>query len=205
MDEIVCMLPEGLTLGITSRRPPRAKWFLAGDLPGIERDYLRRCVADAFGRWSAVAGCSGEETDTEQGADLVIRTQVLDGPMGVLADCVLPGPRVQVMRLDTSERWTIHVGPGVPQGRIDIVRVLTHELGHFWGIGHIGRGNLMAPTYSDSVERPQPGDVQEMATKGYGPPQPSAPPPGSVDLPMEMHIIGQSGRVTAKYRLERVG
>lgn len=204
MDEMICGLPEALVLGLEVRRNAAAKWFLAGDLAGLGRDYLRQSIAAAFGRWSAVAGCSGEETTSEQGADIVIRTQALDGPMGVLADCMLPGPRVQVMRLDTSERWTIHAGPGVPQGKIDIVRVLTHELGHFWGIGHIGRGNLMAPTYSDSVERPQPGDEAEMVAR-YGPPQPSAPPPGSVDLPAEMHIVGQSGRVTAKYRLERVG
>ena len=206
MDEMVCGLPESLVLGLEVRRKPTAKWFLAGDLAGLGRDSLRQSIATAFGRWSAVAGCTGEETTTEQGADIVIHTVRLDGPQGVLADCMLPGPQVQVMRLDTSERWTIHAGSGVPQGKIDIVRVLTHELGHFWGIGHIGRGNLMAPTYSDSVEKPQAGDRAEMVDR-YGPPLPTPPagPSPGVDPPAEMVIIGQSGKVTGRFRLERIG
>lgn len=207
--EKVCGLPDALVLGLEVRRAAQAQWFLAGELPGVDREYLRHSIASAFSRWSAVCGCSGVETDNAARADLVIQTTRIDGVQGVLADCELPGPRVQKMRLDNSERWTIHVGPGVPGGQLDLVRVLTHELGHFWGLGHLARGNLMQPMYSDAIDRPAAGDVAEMVAR-YGPPVPSTPAPApspspGVDLPAEMVILGQHGATLARYRLERIG
>ncbi len=186
----MCGLPDALVLGLEVRRNAQARWFLAGDLAGIGRDKLRAAIAEAFRRWSAVSGCTGTETTNPAEADLVIQTVPLDGPSSVLADCELPGPRVQRMRVDTTERWTLVDGPGVPSNQIDLTRVLTHELGHFWGVGHISAGNLMAPTYSTRIDRPVRGDTAEMVAR-YGPPvvvSPTQPP--SAGEPITIRIWG---------------
>lgn len=201
-----CGLPEALELDVSVRRNNTATWQLAGDLANFGRDSLRAAIQLAFDTWSGVANCSAKEASPGETPDLILSTVRLDGPQGVLADCELPGPTIQHLRMDTSEKWIIQLGPGVPQGKIDIERVLTHELGHFWGIGHISNGNLMAPTYSTSIDKPQSGDVQEITSR-YGPPQttPVPPTPGDVDLPDQMVIIGKSGRETARFKLTRIG
>jgi hypothetical protein len=82
------------------------------------------------------------------------------------------------MRIDTAEAWVISDNP--PNNRVDLLRVLIHELGHGLGIPHIGTGNLMAPIYSSRISRPQSGDISEGVSR-YGlanpnPPQPPLPP-----------------------------
>lgn len=202
MDDIqICGLPETLILGVSSRRNPQASWFVTNGLPGIPLDQLEASVQAAFNLWSQVANCQGSKAPSQSQADLIITPARLDGPMGVLADCELPGPSVQRMRLDNGERWTIHIGSNVPQGLIDLQRVLAHELGHFWGIGHIQNGNLMAPTYSTRIESPKSGDIQEIQGR-YGPPVVNNPT--HPDEPDRMVIYGKSGRITAEFKLTRV-
>jgi len=158
------------------RRAPRATWWLAGPLTRVGRDAIRRQAQAAFDAWSAVARVTGREAVSELAADLVIRVAQIDGRQGVLADCHLPGPRQQLMRLDDSEAWTVQPGPDVDAALIDLGRVLIHELGHFWGLGHAppGSPNLMAPTYSRAVWLPQAWEVEAMQAL-YG--RPDAPPP----------------------------
>ena len=202
MDDIrICGLPEHLELGEDIRRSATATWWFMGDLIGLSKDQIRKAIQDAFNSWTKVANCRGVEASTQQQASLLIAVKQLDGPQGVLADCELPGPAIQHMRVDNAEQWTVQLGSNVPANLIDIERVLRHELGHFWGIGHISRGNLMAPTYSSKIWEPQQGDIEEMVGK-YGPP--IATPSPSPGMPYEMWIKDEQGIVTSKFRLIRL-
>lgn len=195
----VCGLSEDFSTSLDVRRSPVATWRYQGNL---NLDVLT-AIQQAFDRWTAVANVRGREARPDETPSLIITTQRLDGPQGVLADCELPGPQVQRMRLDTSERWVIVTGPNVPVSQIDLLRVLTHELGHFWGIGHIGPGNLMAPTYSTRIESPQSGDIREMQER-YGPPVPQQPPtPPPPGQPITIHIYGADRIVIPGYTVTR--
>lgn len=165
----------------TPARPPLCRWWLENTLPKWHRDDVRAVLAQAAAIWPKVANVRVEEARSSDQADLIISCVNLGGPLGVLADCELPGPRVQRMRFDTSEQWTFRIGLDVPSGLIDLYRVGGHEWGHFWGMGHApsGSANLMAPVYSKSIWGPQSWEVEQMSG-AYGPPlttPPPSPPP----------------------------
>ena len=83
--------------------------------------------------------------------------------------------------------------PGLPN-RSD--SRLPAELGHAIGISHIGPGNLMAPTYSSTINKPQSGDIQEAIAR-YGPPrvQPSEPDPTDDETMVLISIPEAMGQV----------
>jgi hypothetical protein len=210
----LCSHPAALALGADSRRAPRASWALVGDLPSVLHDAVRAAVQQAFDAWSAVAGVSGVETADPSRADLLIATGRIDGPYGVLAQTELPGPFPQHMTVDTAERWVVQLGPGVPAQRIDLDRVLTHEVGHFWGLGHDqepGSVALMNPYYNPVLDHPVAWDVAEMMKRGYGPPKaapappaPPAPPgpgpsPAPAGLPAALIAVNESGEQVGYY------
>src|SRR4051794_34862403 len=93
-----------------SARPSRAKWRLAGSLPGVSDSDLRRAIQSAFDAWSAVANCSAVEAQAGQSADLVISTGRIDGPLGILAQTELPYGGTQHMLVDSTEAWIIRIG-----------------------------------------------------------------------------------------------
>jgi hypothetical protein len=158
---------------------PDITWSIVGNLPGIEPDSFRRVCGLAWDAWAKVCGI--RPRFVEGPSNLSIGLQTI-GPGNVLADCELPcGATMQSrlrMRIDTAEAWVISDNP--PNNRVDLLRVLIHELGHGIGIPHIGTGNLMAPIYSARIGRPQSGDISEGVSR-YGlanpnPPQPPLPP-----------------------------
>ena len=111
-------------------------------------------------------------------AHILCKPGHLDGPSNVLAQCELPcgfSPhswRQLNMTCDLSEALVLAENP--PAGKIDAGRMVCHELGHGLGVGHIASGNLMAPTYSNSIRAPRNGDVVEVRAR-YG--LPAAPTP----------------------------
>lgn len=170
---LYCGLPEQLTLELQAR-DPHAKWYVAGGTARSTRDDIRGVIAQCMKTWATVGDVTAEES-TEEEANLRVVVASIDGRQGVLADCMLPGPPVQLLRLDQSEMWTIHLGADVSNALIDLYRVMLHEIGHYWGIGHDARGakSLMAPTYSASIWTPQQWDVSEFQRR-YGTPKPRA-------------------------------
>lgn len=199
-----CGQPDALATG-TLKRAPQARWWLDGELSRISRAEMLGPLQAAFDGWSAVADVTGTMAQSASEADLIVRVHRLDGASGVLADCELPGPTQQRMRLDDSEQWVVHVGAGVAAGAVDLYRVLLHELGHFWGLGHAPQGsdNLMAPTYSRQIWTPRSWETAEMQAR-YGAPKPRTRPAPAPDLPAEMWVVGTSKRVIAKYKLTRI-
>lgn len=159
---------------------PDVTWTITGSLPGLASETFRRVCQEAWNAWAEVCGI--RPRFVEGPANLSIGLQTI-GPGGVLADCELPcgasmNSRLK-MRVDTAEQWVVSDNP--PANRVDLRRVLMHEIGHGIGIPHIGTGNLMAPIYSSKINKPLPGDINEGVTR-YGlsnpvtPPQPPLPP-----------------------------
>lgn len=160
---------------------PNVTWAIVADIPGLARESFKQAAIAAWGRWSAVCGIQPRMVDQANQANVVIGIQTI-GPGGVLADSELPcGATMQTQlrqRYDSAEDWVISDNP--PSNKIDLVRVMTHEIGHVIGIYHIGSGNLMAPTYSTRINKPVAGDIAEAVAR-YGLPAPIVPtePPAS--------------------------
>jgi hypothetical protein len=130
--------------------------------------------------WNRVCGVNLQMSTNARTANIVVQVGRIDGPGNVLAQNELPcGFTAHRMRqlqglYDGSEAFVIADNP--PAGKIDLVRVCCHEIGHGIGIGHINDGNLMAPTYSSRVAGPQNGDIVEARAR-YGQPSPITPIP----------------------------
>lgn len=187
------------------RRSNLTRWWVQPDNwpDRAPREIVRRCVASAMGMWAGVANVKAIEVSSEAEADFVVKASQIDGRQGVLADCMLPGPRVQVCRCDNAEMWTVQLGPAVDASLIDLDRVLRHEIGHFWGIGHDRQGakSLMAPTYSRSIWQPQEWDVQQIQSL-YGPPVqiPTPPTAGQPGEPYYIITYDRQGVEVARFR-----
>lgn len=185
---------------------PLLLYAIRGQLPGISDADVRAAYAQAFTFWQEVCGLTFSPGTFER-ADIRASTGRIDGPMGVLAWSELPpgDNRPLAQMYDNSERFTLSETPG--RGQIDLVAVATHEIGHALGLDHSreGTGDLMEPTYQPGRRKPQRGDIQRIQQL-YGPPvlDPTKGG-GSGDEPAEMVIIGQSGKVTARFKLTRIG
>lgn len=182
--QVLCGVDDRLgAAGQMCRWPsPDITWSLVGSLPNIPLDSFKRVCEEAWNAWAKVCGI--RPRFVEGPSNLAIGIQTLS-PGGVLADCQLPcGASMQSrlrMRVDNTEPWVISDNP--PNNRVDLRRVLIHELGHGIGIPHIGTGNLMAPVYSSQINRPLPGDINEAVSR-YGlanPIDPPPPPPGEYE------------------------
>lgn len=196
-------------------RNPHARWLVASTVPGVPLATLQGLVAQAMDRWAAVAAVTHEmlASSNAGAADLVVNGGKIDGPFGVLAWTELPGPQQQQMRLDNAETWE-DGQHGHQRNSILLANVLTHELGHFWGLEHLSSGNLMQPTYDPQIVAPQSGDIEAMVQR-YGPAAHPEPPPGpstppDVPLPSEpgspalMRIYDSTGTKLATYRIQRI-
>jgi len=181
--QVVCGSDVSLAVGQMYRWPsPDVTWGIAATLPGFALESFRSACELAWSYWSGVCGIRPRYVESGF-ANISIGLQTL-GPGNVLADAELP---VSVsmssslrMRIDTAEAWVVADNP--PPNKIDLVRVICHELGHIGiGIGHINSGNLMAPTYSSSIRSPRPADIAEGVSRYGLPTSPPLPPP--VDPP----------------------
>lgn len=174
----LCGVEDTLGVGDMCRWPSLdVTWGIAADLPGFSRESFAAAIELAWSFWSSTCGVRPKFVNT-QNANVMIGMQTI-GPFGVLADCQLPcGVSMQAslrMRIDTAEPWVISENP--PGDKVDLVRVIAHELGHGLGVPHIGGGNLMAPSYSSTLRRPAAGDIAEVVARyGLTGPLPPLPP-----------------------------
>lgn len=154
-------------------------YAILSGLPGINLDQVKRAAEVAFDRWSAVCDIRASHIKTAtEAADIVMEVAHIDGPSNVLAWSELPGMdtvRQLKQRYDSSDSWVIANNTTVG-GKIDLIRVMCHELGHALGEAHLSVGNLLAPMYSQQINKPQTGDIAAMIER-YGPPRVAPVPP----------------------------
>ncbi len=182
--------------GVTYRWPKGShlRWGIGfSSLGGLSLEQVRVAVTEALAEISACCDITHEYVTNQMQANIWITSRRLDGGGGVLADCQIPVGNVStagtqlLMRLDDSEVWGLFDSP-VPAGRIDLQRVILHEMLHGHGLGHkpanINEPALIAPMYDRNMRHLQAADRAELVRR-YGPPknQPVAPaaptvPPG---------------------------
>lgn len=153
------------------------KYAVLGALPQIPLESMKRAAQIAFDRWAAVCDIRASHVQNAgEAADILMSTGSIDGPGSVLAWSELPGNgtmRQLKQMYGKSENWVI--ADSVPVGPIDLIRVMCHEIGHALGLAHLPAGNLLAATYSTTINKPQAGDTLAMVQR-YGQPKPVVPP-----------------------------
>lgn len=184
----VCGCPDAMLANATAeaRWPTKdITYYIAAPdrWPGLTADQVREAFRLAWSWWAAVCGINPREVATPAEALVRVECKRIDGVAGVLAWSELANGSLQPkqQRYDSTESWVVSENPG--NTVIDLARVACHEIGHVLGIPHIEGGNLLAPTYSVTVRRPQVGDIREAQAR-YGPPlSPPAPPPVPTPTP----------------------
>ncbi len=145
---------------------PKVLVYASGMLGGVD---LEEAVEQALGYWNDVCGIELQLTANARTAHIAITQGRIDGPSGTLAMSELPcgftdqNYRTLRQQYDAQEFWTMAENP--PNGKIDAVRVIAHEIGHACGMSHGAPGNLMAAMYSAQIRRPQRGDIIEMLAR----------------------------------------
>jgi hypothetical protein len=200
----ICSLPDTMPLGTNVCKWPDVNitWDIVADIKGLSRGQVQEGITEALNRWSKVCGIKPVFTPGNPNARILVGSRGIDGPMGVLAESELPCGGVRQCRqwYDNGEPWAMFNGPG-NANQIDFIRVSMHELGHALGMNHIGAGNLLAPTYSQSIWTAQSGDIAEMVAR-YGQPTPVTPPPANSD---DLVIRVSGGKVSIDgYRLTKL-
>lgn len=185
-----------------ARRSPIYSWQWFGPaLPTVPTGMLE-IIQQASDGWSAVCPVKGHQAAAGEPLALSIISMAMDGRNGVLADCQLPGPATQQMRIDNGELW---------QTAINLLAVLIHEWGHFLGLGHLQTPNcLMNPYYNPNILKPQAGDIQAIQQLYPGAP---AITPGTTPTPIPspgtrvatfMDVLDQSKVLMQRYQLTKV-
>lgn len=179
-----CAHPDKMNLGATmcKWKKKHIKWCVSGSLPPLTNEIVNQAVRDSFDNWANVGAITHEQVFTPSQADILITTGTIDGPSKTLAWCELPcsGADVQLrMKIDVSEKWVVSNNP--PMQYISLIAVITHELGHGFGLEHTSVANqLMNPYYNPLIMKPQKNyDIEEFV-KRYGPKltPPTPPIPG---------------------------
>lgn len=147
------------------------KW-LNNDLTYAVRSYLTRVpqkeqdevFQESFDAWSRHANVKVTRTKNTRTADIVVERKNLDGPGNVLGQAGLPQgknhTRQLPLQLDDADFGT---------GRISLLAVMTHEVGHNLGLDHSDqRSALMFPTYNPRITTPQQVDDVPRIIKRYG-------------------------------------
>lgn len=213
-DRVFCALPmelEGVERGGYRRWAPGhvVSWAVDQPVQGFSRADFEAICQTAWELWEAVCGVRTRKAAGGERPNVLISTQRIDGPLGVLAQAELPDVDQTSGTLgcwfDSGDSWSLAKNP--TGGRVDVLRVAGHEFFHNLGGGHAPAGsrNLMAPTISD-IREPQPGwDIPQAITrydKVGSPDPPDDPGDGDPLLECLREFLGGFSR-TERLRIAR--
>lgn len=130
-------------------------------------------IEESLSQWQNVCGVKFSFLQDSKKANLIFEFKDIDRPGGILAYTEVPDPMENQKRLsfDLNENWsTLNFADPANLYRLDIRRVVLHEVGHVLGIPHLEAGNLMQVNYSWAINSLQPGDIAE-AVRLFGSPK----------------------------------
>jgi hypothetical protein len=181
-----CALPEnigGVGRGQMRqwRRDVEIGWAVRRPVAGFALEEMESVILTAMELWEAVSGVKTVMSPTGS-PNIIFDVDRIDGRNGVLAQAELPQPNQTRGTLrcwfDVGEHWVLAKNP--PPGKMDLLRVACHEIGHNLGMGHAPRNsqNLMAPSVS-GIREPMPDwDIPQVVAR-YG--ETSVDPPTDPD------------------------
>jgi len=168
----ICNLPDRYTQRRKAARwhPAAAaciSWHVSNGLPRFPRRELIHIFHWAWNQITPLARLGATYTGNHKTAHVVIRCGLLDGAGDALAESYLPDEdTLQLEQLyDFSEPWEFDEKPA--KGRIDIGRVVIHELLHALGVGHYDgdEPSIMSPYYDETIREPQAWEVRQLLRK----------------------------------------
>lgn len=172
-------------------------WQAASVPPGIglTRAAVEGAIEEAFDLWSAV--CPLKFRKVTANPNIIFRAgrgnrANFDGPGGTLAWMYLcPSANFRGTlegAFDADEPFVV----SLQANGIRLVNVACHEIGHALGFSHSRRsGQLMSPTYSRDLVKPQSEDIARVQGV-YGvvtPPPPPPPQPPGTTAPSKVQIL----------------
>ena len=171
---------------------PEVRWFATNPqaMTGISaRDFLE-AINECWTYLPTVCGIAARNVASQAEANALVQCGPIDGAMGTLAWSELwnGSNRVYQQMYDTGEKWKRQSGVLQPSSTLDVLRVIIHESCHLLGLPHDSEDMncLMAPTYSLSIDRCTPRDIQRLQ-RIYGPPK-SVTKPTAGDTPANSPI-----------------
>lgn len=175
----MCSCPDSMPLSESLAKWPGNEVTCAwrGDLRSMSEKDAQAAVELSLSFINEVCGVRLRRTNDFAAANITMEPANLDGPGNVLAQSELADGswRAKQQQYDAAEPFINAENPR--QAEIDLPRVAAHELIHALGVRHSNLPNqLMSPTYSQQIRRPQSWDIQELQSR-YGPPSGGSKPP----------------------------
>lgn len=161
-----CGKPDVMAMTDVSRWSHKQIRWTVDEIPtGAPRTEIEAVFTLAWDAWARVCGIQPIRVGVNDGPNVLATFRELDGSGKTLAISEMPdgGPLMRRQTFDSLERWAKVPGPG----RVDLFRVVCHEIGHAIGIGHLHAGCLMQPMYDPLIAFPQAGDIAEAELR-YG-------------------------------------
>uniref|UniRef100_A0A0N4ZQ07 ZnMc domain-containing protein n=1 Tax=Parastrongyloides trichosuri TaxID=131310 RepID=A0A0N4ZQ07_PARTI len=129
--------------------------------PDMNDGDVRRVIQEAFNAWAEVTPLEFTEVPVSSNPDIKVKFArgdhgdsypFTDGNGGVLAHAMFP--ETGLLHFDEDENWiSMSNGKQIPRGKVDLLSVAIHEIGHALGLSHSKNENsIMTPFYKEPVD-----------------------------------------------------